>query len=250
MDFIILGWSRSGTTMLVDSINQQKNIMCNGELFHSRNGVFFKTNIWKSPKDLLDAPLNYKYIKAYGLKMLFTQVKNLKNNNNFSLLDYLKEKNLKIIIMTRRNVFLRNLSSEKAFETNCYRITERKLKENPDIIKESNIKIEFDIPRYKRFLKERQETDEMFKNFFNENNINYKEIFYEDVISENKDFFYKDLMLFLGVKEEDYIKVENTKSFKQNIYKLEEQISNFDEVKETLADDIYFQEALSLENNI
>ena len=247
MDFVILSEGRSGTNMLRDYLDKQKNIKTYGEIFHKRNGVYFKENLWKTPDLLLETPLDYTRKNFYGFKLLYRQLEVLEKEHNFCFLNYAKEKKIKIIILTRKNSFLRFLSFQKAQQTNRFIITKLILKKEPDIIKKANKKITFDINAYRNSINYNEKMRAKNNAFIVQNNITYKEFFYEDLIGENKHSFYKDITTFIGETEENFNQIDELDLFKQNIYKLEDQILNFNEVKDTLKNDLCFQEALMLE---
>ena len=250
MDFIVLGGPRCGTTMSVHYLNRQQNIKCHSEIFnpkrYSKKITRNKDIInWETPLEVigkLDA-LNVEN-KKHGFKLLFSHTKNLKRDDNFFPEDYIKENNIKVILINRKNNFLRYLSLQKARKLQCFAISKRKLRENPNIVKETNIKINFDFATYQRETNFHNTCLNLYKDFFIKNNINFYEVCYEDLLETNRTVHYKNMVKLIQGTDENFIEVNEVETIKQNIYTVEEQLLNFSEVEFILKDDPWFQESI------
>jgi LPS sulfotransferase NodH len=255
MDFIILADARTGSNLLSCFLNLQKNILCHAEIFNLGNNrkatipeeeieidpihlcwkLRHKPVKWKHPQDLLEKLIKDKENKTMGFKLLYNQAISLNNIFKFDLINYIKENNTKIIIIERKNKFLKNLSLQKAIMTKCFAT------QNPNDIKLT--KIRFNLDNYKYHLQYAEGINKKYKEYFNQNNIQYIETSYEDITGTNKENNLKNILEFIGENTENTRSINEVKMLKQNLFTLEEEIINIEDLKIFLKDDIDFQEA-------
>lgn len=134
-DFFILTAPRSGSTVLVQTLDKHPQIFCAGELFHPSNKIYHPE--WHFPfigkkkkkgfSRILFSVANY--IKGYfsAVKHLkkFYRKKNKDTIRGFKLMighikdfptvwKYLRSENFKVIVLIRQNTFREALSSSRA----------------------------------------------------------------------------------------------------------------------------------------
>jgi LPS sulfotransferase NodH len=137
--FIILSTQRSGSTVLIRSLDTHPEIFCAGEMFNvakgmhhkewffGRWGISSKNNFIKklnkiinypnlkynSPKHLDDFfSANEKGEKLRGFKLMRNQIK-----ENPAIISYLEKHKVKVILLIRKNIFTNALSRFKMKET-------------------------------------------------------------------------------------------------------------------------------------
>lgn len=257
MDFVIIGHARSGTTYTTRYLNQIRGVSSGGDYIHHQHGYYKGDVVTRmDPGQFLDVlkdnflSTNKTGKKIFGFKTVFYRFKTLKEEYDYDFYQYFKQRKLKVIITNRRNIFLNYLSRKKAIASNTYTLYKSKLENNPgieDYLK--NIKVNIDVTDYNQYVDEYIQTLNSFKDFCNNNDIVYKEIFYEDFIGSGRHIIFEGIAKFIGVKTRNIKPVQNEDIdlFKLNVYKLKDQISNFTEIKKLLKKDPYFQEALKLE---
>jgi LPS sulfotransferase NodH len=162
-NFFILTAPRSGSTVLVRTLDQHLQIFCAGEIFHPADKIyhaewhfpFWGTKKKKGFSRKIFAIANYvngyffavKHIKKFyaakegnesvrGFKLMIGHVKDFP-----TVLNYLRQNDFKIIVLTRRNTFREALSSFRARQTGVFHtqtdadILEKKVYVNPSLLK-------------------------------------------------------------------------------------------------------------------
>jgi hypothetical protein len=152
-----------------------------------------------------------------------------------SFFKHFKEKQTKVIFLERKNYFLTYLSAQIG-RANGYTL----LKENFN--KNKLKKFIFDVDDFnKQFIKHINFIK--YINFYiKKYELQIHNISYEELISTNSINHYKGIYNFLGIEDKDILNANNEdlKICKQNIYSLEEQIENIEEVKTILVDNFDF----------
>lgn len=256
VNFFILGRGRTGTNFLVESLNLQPDIHSFYELFEiSKN--FPKEECYykdrkdnQSPKDYLDNLVFPEKAKHRGFKILSFQFEQLFKNTRYDLFDYISEKNdIKVIISNRRNIFLEYLSNRKAFSVGHYMGKadyKRKIKTGINSYEQNNIKINFNLNLYNHYINNTyRQYLEKIENL-EKYGISYIITDYEDRSGENKNEHYARIVKFLTGTEPFEISLDKVNVMKQNVYTLEEQIENFDQVSQALKNDQHFIEAIEI----
>ena len=223
--FIILNEIRSGSNLLKTLLNSHKNAFCFSEIFSPYcsnvfNGAFKNTEKLnlirdKYPIKFLENMVFSGYksdINAVGIKIIYNHFVEFELIKN-----YLKENNIKIIHLRRKNLLKAFLSLKKANKSGIW-FSEGKLKENKSI--------DFIRLDYEDCLKFFEETSKKIKYFddFYKNKIN---IFYEDLI-KNREFELKKIQVFLGLEVQ---KLE-ANLVKQETKSISDSILNYYELKE------------------
>ncbi|HXL57512.1 MAG TPA: sulfotransferase [Chitinophagaceae bacterium] len=143
--FIIFTTQRSGSTVLTRTLDEHPEIFCAGELFHENNDIHHPE--WHFPSWALseknrtlrkiDRIINYpnlrlraiphikkfykntnKHEKARGFKLMITQMRAMP-----FLWNYLKQNNVKVIVLIRKNIFKTALSRLRKDETGVPHVT-------------------------------------------------------------------------------------------------------------------------------
>jgi hypothetical protein len=275
MNFIIIGSQRTGSTMLCDYLNKQKDIKCHYELFLNANielsnnnsekisinvnhtiKTFFnytkkitdKTDLkiiydiltcgvnntkYSNPDIVLSILSKYNLKSFLGFKLFYYQIDKF---TNFSLINYLKNNNIKIIHLYRKNKFLQELSYQKRLQTNISRV-----QQNEEYI---NQKINFNIREYYDRSNTHQFQYNLYTDLFNNNKLKVLDVSYED-LSKDKTKTVESIVSFI-TKNSNFIEIpeESLLIKKMNVYSLYDQIENFDEVYSILKEDPYFLQAL------
>jgi len=238
MKFIIFSDTRCGSNLIKNLLNQQNNVWCHPEIFLIRNLNDIIT-VDNTPQKII-SNLHTKKLFT-GFKLTFSQALALEKKYNFSIEEYIKDKNLKVIFPERKNKFLKNLSLQKACITKHFCITET----NKQLLNSTNIKFNFDVEKYYYETDKREAIHKKYSTYFEQNNISFLQVYYEDLI-ENKFNIQKEYEFITEFKER-YKNVTPT-ILKQNIYTLEEQLLNYNEVKLALKDDFWFQTTIKEKN--
>jgi len=277
MNFIIIGSQRTGSTMLCDYLNKQNDIKCHYEIFLNTgielssidgNKVSVNPNILKhnffikrfneshitiedlnianeiiqnksninrftDPALLIDILNRHNTKKNLGFKLFYYQIDMFKN---FDIINYIKSNNIKIIHLYRENKFLQELSYQKRIHTNVSRV-----KQNENY---NNQKINFDIQLYHKRSNGHQALFEHYNQQFTDNNILTINIAYEGLCKE-KTKTLQSIVNFI-TNESNFTEIsEDSLLFKKmNVYTLQDQIENFDEVYNFLKNDVHFLRAL------
>lgn len=140
-NFFILTAPRSGSTVLVTSLDKHPQIFCAGELFYASNKIYhteWHFRFWGKKKEkgfsrMLFSVANYvngcllavQHIKKFystrnekkirGFKLMINHVKDFP-----TVWKYLVKNNFKVIVLIRRNTFLEGLSAFRAKKLGFY----------------------------------------------------------------------------------------------------------------------------------
>lgn len=267
--FIIIATARSGSSMLVEFLNNQLNIRCESELLQAHQEIkylkFLKESSHLNPEifprfvsTLGTDPLklvgnrNRNFIEYlsiwesvcssnhFGFKLFFdSHLRSSKLPKEDSIkvedfLRYIKDNDIKIIHLTRDNILLKYVSVLTSNITGVF-----------SSINTSQINsISVEVP-YKQFIKyqrntQKEEEDVVDFCFFNK--IEYYHVTYENLIGKDYVTFYKNILQFLGEDPETFIDIRGTVRqirVKTNIYTLRDKVSNLDDLiaEATLTDD-------------
>jgi hypothetical protein len=250
--------------MLSNYLNEQTSIACEGEIFHKKCLTFpvikqfshwtrkwrqmFKEDAlaqrFKNPIGFLSFLRTNTNKEIIGCKILYYQLHYLKENN-IDVYDMLEKSGGKVVLLRRRNEFLRNLSGQRAWKTNHPVALKEQKKFLYDTSKRS---IVFNIQRYLTDVKNMAQADSNVEEKLKSRNIPYIVTYYEDLTGPNNLEHYNIVTTFLGQPTRLFIPLKNSELDvkKQNVFTLEDQISNLDELKEKLKDDPFFIEAVNL----
>lgn len=112
--FVIFGQARTGSSLLVNLLNSNPDIHCDGELLQERillSRYFVRAKALLSPK------------RIYGFKLLSYQIQNVqKLCNPSAFIRDLDSHNFKFLYLQRRNVLRKQLSNLYAHNTRVFHI--------------------------------------------------------------------------------------------------------------------------------
>jgi len=210
--FIILTRSRSGSNMLASFLQSHPNIRCDGEIFNNLKGKNFYSIL---DKTFTRQPYS---VKCRGFKIFYYHPQDM-NNKELFWNELTEINNLHVIHLKRKNILRTIVSRKIAGKTNTWASPKRK-----STNKKQNINITLTPNELKNKFKETQrwinQGDELFKK--------HKKVslYYEDLVNNPREEF-KKVTEFLGVKFVE----PNTNFQKQNPEKLNDLITNYDELK-------------------
>ena len=230
--FIVFTTPRTGSTLLVKSLDTHPEIFCAGEIFllsgtqfHGECSFpFWKLPLPKKALDLLNYPkmwmslvpfLNRFYTpvkgeKAKGFKMMLFQT-----YYTPGLIKYIKKHNIKVILLLRENLLKNTLSDLRARNTGVYH--------NNGSVVEKLPKFHVDIDALNKKMAEIAGIQKELENITA--SMDTLKITYEDF--ENWDATMSKVLNFINVKD---IALP-TVSKKLNPDKLEDMIENYDEMQ-------------------
>lgn len=228
--FIILGRSRVGSNMLRSLLNTHNNLYCFGELFRHRGEVGWDTryyrhrllDLFSEGKFLQDRPIDFlsqkifkRYpaaIQAVGFKIFYYHALDPEWKDVWT---YLKENNIHIIHLKRRNL-LQVLLSKKLAETSG----------NWTGKSYGDVKLHLDPATCSEEFQKTEQWWEEFDEFFRYNNS--LEVWYEDLAVDVKSETGR-IFDFLGVQADERTIQPSTR--KQRKTPPDERIENFEELK-------------------
>jgi LPS sulfotransferase NodH len=207
--FIILSRSRSGSNLLVSLLDSHPNIYVRGEVFHNLRGrnykKILKSFFYKMPN----------HFQACGFKIFYYHP--LDTDCNALWEELVKNKDIKVIHLYRKNLLKTVISRKIAIETDIWSSEKTKLAQIP----------KFEFPP--KLIEEEIKKSINWRNKYNKlfNNHHIIELSYEDMIkSLNDDLFF--LQEFLGLsKMKLYSHLE-----KQQKKSLSQVLSNYTEIEE------------------
>jgi hypothetical protein len=230
--FIIICPARTGSTMLMHSLNSHPEIICHGEVMAPENRadlVGLNFHIESPLRDKLTQlreqdPISFLdnfvlHPGSYGAVGLKFKYEELSLPSYKAVLDYLiSRKDILIIHLTRKNLLKRYLSQAIATQvTNIFWISNQN--ERPD-----NVRIRLDAQECLNEFKFMEERQQRFRGYFQEHRM--VELTYEDLLTEYESAMEK-IQNFLGVKLQKLI-IPGEKILSDN---LEDIIENFSELK-------------------
>lgn len=243
--FVIFTTPRTGSTLLIKTLDTHPEIMCAGEIFFFKGAVFHnecryhfikvpfignKLNyvvnypfIWLKLKEFLNKffNTNSKGEKARGFKLMHYQTYYLPG-----IFDYLKSNDIKVIVLIRKNVLRNTLSDLRARSTGVYH--------NAAGVNVNAIpKFKVDIDELGKKMKEIEGFNRQLEK--TSAGLNSRIFYYEDF--ENWGDTIGQIQRFIGVKEEGL----KAASRKLNPERLEDMMENYAEVKQWLSSNGYAQ---------
>ncbi|MBI1315893.1 hypothetical protein GC167_03420 [bacterium] len=137
MEFALLSSQRTGSTLLIRSLDTHPEVFAAGELFHYAPGIHheeYRFRYWQTGFRKLDLPLNKiaaqgrikahldrfyteaaRGVKACGFKLMLSQIK-----WNPALLPALEARNPRFLVLVRQDAFASALSAAKAQLSGTY----------------------------------------------------------------------------------------------------------------------------------
>ena len=241
---LLLGNARVGSTLLQSYLNKHPNIYCEGEIYNTDHLKFYgkagklRQQMNNDPLKFLNTygyPKHSKKIKFSGFKLFYSH---FKTDETKIIWDYLiKDQDIKIIHIKRRNTLRALVSLKIATKTNQWRsFNEKSDIENKQIslTKDECIK-EFELQK-----KIYSEID----NIFNRHKIT--EVYYTDLINNRQETM-NDVFDFLNVEK---IKLQNTVLKKQNPEPISELVVNYSSLKNEFQNtrwETFFEDSIPLQ---
>jgi len=238
--FVVFTTPRTGSTLLVKSLDTHPEIFCAGEIFLLGGTSFHgecSFHFWKLPLPkkmiyVLNFPNMWMNLKSF-LNRFFTS-RNGERARGFKLMhfqtaylpgitEYIKKNDVKVILLLRENLLKNTLSDLRARQTGVYHNSGKSTEKLPKF----HIDLELlgkkmaEIERFNRQLEQTTASMDRLK-------ITYEEF-------DNWDATMSKVLNFLNVKNIPLAPV----SKKLNPSKLEDMIANYDEMKSWLQQNNY-----------
>ena len=234
--FLILCHPRTGSNFLVSLLHSHPQIRAFGEMFSEDDELYWGYSGYSSPRivdlknedpiffiDQLVFRQNFPpLVKAVGFKLFYFQLKQGKQN---IIWQYLKEiEDLKIIHLTRKNLFHIYISHQIAKKTNKWNLLqkEKNIQESP-LLEPIAVNYEECLATFK--LMRHWQTK--YNNFFELSTQQYFHITYEDLV-DNTEQETNRIQEFIEVDK--HTLTAYTK--KQGIKAMRELVANYDRLKE------------------
>lgn len=224
--FVVLGTQRSGTTFLITLLDSHPGIFCAGEIFKTNpTKILHDEFSYRNHKDKeIYEFLDYFYkknntFKAVGFKLMLDQLK-----LNPVILEFIKNNNLKIILMERENTLKLHVSHLIARQTNIW-ASPRPVEQVRIPIDTASIIAELDA------IAQKKEENEKISSKFGA-----LKVIYENLVTK-KEKTVRDILKFINV-DDRFIDLETSQK-KINSDDLKEVIENYEEVYTVLKDTPY-----------
>ena len=233
--FLILCHPRTGSNFLVSLLQSHSQIRVNGEMFSEDNQLYWGYSGYNSPRiaelknedpiffiERLIYRDNFpKFVKAVGFKLFYFQLKQGKQN---IIWQYLKEiADLKIIHLTRKNLFHLYVSYQIAQKTNQWDLRTKKNTQRISLLEPIFVDHEKCLQQFKLI----KHWEKKYSNFFDLSSQQYCNITYENLVSNTQQETDK-IQEFIGVAQRPL--TSHTK--KQGIKPMRKIVANYDELKE------------------
>jgi LPS sulfotransferase NodH len=196
MKFIVAGQQRTGTTMLVRTLDQHENICCRGEMFVNRfpnrtRGSYemyirqslqrrashflwrkhctdrYLDEVFSAPRYLFTSESKWRHCQAIGFKMMYSQTRKTP-----AALKYVKDRKLPVVLLIRRNS-LRVLVSREV----------NKVLEVPHSTESvATTRVKVDAGDLLRSLQKLEDVNLQWEQLVSSNP--YLKVFYEDVVND------------------------------------------------------------------
>ena len=279
--FIIITTGRSGSQMLCEFLDNQVNIRCELELLQAKkeekhrqllakernHSGRLESNI-KCREILGDDPSKFvgnrnrrfiEYLKIwedikpseyFGFKVFFNSHLGsnvLAEEDSISYEDfakYIKDNDIKIVHLTRDNLFLKYISALTSRTTGVHSSTS-----TSEI---NSISVEISYEGFLNFQNNLTKQKQDVFDFCSVNGIDVHHVTYENLIGSNYVNYYKDTLRFIGADPELFIDIRDTPmqiKRKTNIFTIRHKVSNLDQLIEeaTEANDTELLDAISVE---
>jgi len=274
--FIIITTARSGSQMLCEFLNKQKDIRCEFEILQpqrenkylrmlrqgknesynkfleilgedpskfvgNRNRKFIEfLKIWEDA-----SPCDFFGFKVFFKHHLGTYKLSLENAISYEdFAQYMKDNDIKIIHLTRDNTFLKYISRLTSQITGVHSSSSTSAINSIsiEVIYKNFIKFRDD------FIKEKQSVVD----FGLANGIDIHHVTYENLIGPDYADFYKDILSFIGADPNLFIDIRDTpkqNKTKTNIFTIRHKVSNLDQLIEeaTKAGDTELLDIINIE---
>ncbi len=240
--FVVFTTPRTGSSMLIKTLDAHPNIFCAGELFFFKGNIYhneMRYGFWKFPvSNKLNYIINYgklfftlknflnKFyktnkasIKAKGFKLMLFQTFYIPG-----IFSYLKKHDVKVIVLIRKNILRNALSDLRGRATKIYH-------NDGDVATITIPKFRVDANKLEKKIKQIELFNKQL--ISNTTNLERKIIYYEDF--ENWNETISDVLKYLEVEDVPL----NAATKKLNPIDLEDMISNYKEVEQWIVENGY-----------
>jgi hypothetical protein len=231
--FIVFTTPRTGSSLLIKTLDSHPEIFCGGELFFFKGDIYHnecRYPFWKLPvSSKLNYLINYPKIyftlpgfldkfyktndasvKAKGFKLMHFQT-----YYTPGIFSYLKQRNVKMIVLIRKNILRNTLSDLRARSTKVYH-------NEGDVATITIPKFHVDVNELGKKMKQIESFNKQLEN--STENLDRKIVYYEDY--ENWDETISEVLNYLNVTDVPF----RDASKKLNPDGLEDMIGNYTEV--------------------
>lgn len=212
--FVVLTRDRTGSNMLIQSLNSHPNISADYEIFAKLSG--------RTEKSILDKSFGKQpfYIKAKGFKIFYYHPQDASGSSIWDMLCSIE--GLHVIHLKRRNILHALVSSKVAYTTGVYGVRSDKerakylRKISPVRFSAENLGVEF---------RQTENWEQAGDTRFRDHPI--LDVYYEDLVARfNQEF--RRVTEFLGVE----YRTPKTDFKKQRTSSMREIVANYDELKD------------------
>lgn len=246
--FVIFTQPRSGSNLLCGMLNLHPEILCHHEIFNPQR-IYYAKDFHQLlgngetivRQDLIRGKVGLASIVKRKLDPEQFVFKIWSNNFGHKAVGFnlfpnhiphmsmslIKDKNIKKIILSRRNkvkCYVSRLIAQKTGRWDSYNLSQMKNKENISVSVNASKLLRWSRKSDYYFNELQQKINKMEQNFL--------ELSYEDLIGKHSELVKSDLLKFIGVSPAiDYLQAPLKK---QNSNNLEDLIANFHELKDQL----------------
>jgi len=240
--FVVFTTPRTGSSLLVKTLDSHPEIFCAGELFFLKGNIYHNESryqFWKFPVgSKLNYIINYvklfftltdflnKFyktdhasIKAKGFKLMLFQTFYIPG-----IFRYLKKHDVKVIVLIRKNILRNTLSDLRSRSTKVYH-------NEGDVATITIPKFRVDVNALRKKMKQIESFNKQL--ISSTANLKRKIIYYEDF--ENWEEIIADVLKYLHVEDVPL----DAASKKLNPLDLEDMISNYKEVEQWIIENGY-----------
>ena len=280
--FIIITTARSGSQMLCEFLDKQVGIRCELELLQSqKEGKYVKlfAKGGKSSYGNLESHLkcmeilgedpskfvgnrNRRFVEFlniwenvvpseyFGFKIFFGNhlgTNKLPAEDSISYVDfanYIKDNDIKILHLTRENLFLKYISALTSQITGVHSSS------STSQINSISVEVSYKslIKFQNNLIKEKQDVSD----FCSANGIDVHHVTYENLTGSSYTSYYKDILSFIGADPDLFVDIRDTpmqNKRKTNIFTIRHKVSNLDQLIEeaTKANDTELLDAINVE---
>lgn len=230
--FIILGQQRTGSTLLQTLLDSHPETLCLGEMLHKQAAPgtvenfdivnwkkFFSSNPEASLDDYINQiyePLNMGYPKSIGFRLMLPDTSD-------QILDILKKKDVKVILLIRRNYLKTIISCKFLALTHINTISQKKDK--------TLTKVRLDEDRILPLLDSYKNTYKQMKDTLINKKFDYIKIHYSEYSNNYNSKKMKDVLNFLELNSSITLDTPLLKMHSDNI---QDVLINYTEIEKKL----------------
>jgi len=243
--FVVFTTPRTGSSLLIKTLDTHPEIFCAGELFFFKGDIYhteYRYPFWRFPFSnkinyiinypkiffSLNSFLNqfYKESSKTGIKSKGFKLMHFQTYYTPGILNYIRKNNIKVIVLIRKNILRNTLSDLRARSTKVYHNSGDTATVTIPMFKVDVHELARKMRQIERFNKQLERSTV---------NLNRKIVYYEDF--ENWEATVSGILHYLSVTDIPL----RPASRKLNPVKLEDMIENYTEVSSWLLENNYAQ---------